>query len=96
MSSVSVVEIERSGETAEERVARLLERIRSREARVGVVGLGYVGLPLTLVFNEKGFPVAGFDRTSGTSTPSGSPARTPPAATRRLPISAGSRNATRC
>jgi UDP-N-acetyl-D-glucosamine dehydrogenase len=61
MSSVSVVEIERSGETAEERVARLLERIRSREARVGVVGLGYVGLPLTLVFNEKGFPVAGFD-----------------------------------
>ncbi len=61
MSSISVVEIERPPETAQERAARLLERIHSREARVGVVGLGYVGLPLTLVFSEKGFPVAGFD-----------------------------------
>jgi UDP-N-acetyl-D-glucosamine dehydrogenase len=61
VSSVSLIEVERSPETAETRAERLLARIQAREARVGVVGLGYVGLPLTLVFNEKGFPVVGFD-----------------------------------
>ena len=40
---------------------RLLEKIRSRTAVVGVIGLGYVGLPLALVFEEAGFPVIGFD-----------------------------------
>lgn len=39
----------------------LLSRVASREAVVGVVGLGYVGLPLALVFEEAGFPVVGFD-----------------------------------
>ncbi len=39
----------------------LLERIRARTARVGVIGLGYVGLPLALLFEEAGFPVVGFD-----------------------------------
>ncbi len=39
----------------------LLEKIRQREAKVGVVGLGYVGLPLMLTFGEEGFPVLGFD-----------------------------------
>ena len=39
----------------------LLESIRSRSARVGVIGLGYVGLPLVLLFEEAGFPVLGFD-----------------------------------
>ncbi|HYX91836.1 MAG TPA: nucleotide sugar dehydrogenase [Myxococcaceae bacterium] len=39
----------------------LLERIRRREAKVGVVGLGYVGLPLGMAFAEAGFPVLGFD-----------------------------------
>ena len=38
-----------------------LARIRSREAIVGIIGLGYVGLPLALTFSEKGFPVLGFD-----------------------------------
>jgi UDP-N-acetyl-D-glucosamine dehydrogenase len=61
VSSIPVVDIERPVETAVARAERLLARIRSRQARVGVVGLGYVGLPLTLVFNEKGFPVVGFD-----------------------------------
>src|SRR5262249_8624045 len=32
-----------------------------REALVGIIGLGYVGLPLALTFSEKGFPVLGFD-----------------------------------
>ncbi len=40
---------------------RLLKRINDRSARIGVVGLGYVGLPLMLDFSEAGFPVLGFD-----------------------------------
>jgi UDP-N-acetyl-D-glucosamine dehydrogenase len=41
--------------------AGLSARIRAHEARIGVVGLGYVGLPLALVFAEEGFPVVGVD-----------------------------------
>jgi len=37
------------------------ERIQTREARIGIVGLGYAGLPLALAFAEAGFPVTGFD-----------------------------------
>ena len=40
---------------------RLLERIRAKEARVGVIGLGYVGLPLAVEFAHAGFTVTGFD-----------------------------------
>ena len=39
----------------------LLARIQGRTARLGIIGLGYVGLPLALTFVEKGFPVLGFD-----------------------------------
>lgn len=39
----------------------LASRIDQRQARVGVIGLGYVGLPLALAFAEHGFPVLGFD-----------------------------------
>ena len=39
----------------------LLGKIKTREARVAVVGLGYVGLPLALRFSECGFPVVGID-----------------------------------
>ncbi len=39
----------------------LLQKIREKRARVGIVGLGYVGLPLALTFCEKGFAVVGFD-----------------------------------
>ena len=43
-------------------IARHLEeRILSRDAVVGVIGLGYVGLPLALAFAEGGFRVLGFD-----------------------------------
>jgi UDP-N-acetyl-D-glucosamine dehydrogenase len=42
-------------------IETLIEKIRARTARVGVVGLGYVGLPLVLLFEEAGFPVIGFD-----------------------------------
>ncbi len=40
---------------------RLLQRSRSREAQVSVIGLGYVGLPLAVVFAEAGFHVIGID-----------------------------------
>jgi 3-hydroxyacyl-CoA dehydrogenase len=40
---------------------QLLQKIASKSARVGVIGLGYVGLPLALLFEESGFPVIGFD-----------------------------------
>src|ERR1022692_281525 len=39
----------------------LAEKIRSRRARVGVVGLGYVGLPLAVEFAAAGFTVTGID-----------------------------------
>ncbi|HVH25665.1 MAG TPA: nucleotide sugar dehydrogenase [Vicinamibacterales bacterium] len=39
----------------------LIERIKSRQARVGVIGLGYVGLPLAVEFARAGFDVTGFD-----------------------------------
>ncbi|MDB6035813.1 MAG: UDP-glucose/GDP-mannose dehydrogenase family protein [Verrucomicrobiales bacterium] len=38
-----------------------IAKFKSRTARVGVIGLGYVGLPLALLFSEEGFPVTGFD-----------------------------------
>jgi UDP-N-acetyl-D-glucosamine dehydrogenase len=41
--------------------ASTLERIRARQARVGVIGLGYVGLPLVVEFARAGFDVTGFD-----------------------------------
>ena len=37
------------------------EAIRDQTAVVGVVGLGYVGLPLGNLFHQKGFQVVGFD-----------------------------------
>ena len=40
---------------------RLREVIASRQAKVGVIGLGYVGLPLAAEFAKKGFAVPGFD-----------------------------------
>ena len=39
----------------------LIAKIQAHEARVGIVGLGYVGLPLVLRFGEEHFPVLGFD-----------------------------------
>lgn len=40
---------------------QLLESFRKRTARVAVLGLGYVGLPLAVVFAEAGFEVTGID-----------------------------------
>jgi UDP-N-acetyl-D-glucosamine dehydrogenase len=42
-------------------LAGLLQKILRREARVGIIGLGYVGLPLAVEFARSGFPVTGFE-----------------------------------
>ena len=39
----------------------LLEKIHAHGARIGIIGLGYVGLPLVLRFGDEGFNVIGFD-----------------------------------
>jgi UDP-N-acetylmuramoylalanine-D-glutamate ligase len=39
----------------------LLQKIHRREAKVGIIGLGCVGLPLAVEFARAGFSVAGFD-----------------------------------
>jgi UDP-N-acetyl-D-glucosamine dehydrogenase len=39
----------------------LIEKIENRQANVGIVGMGYVGLPLALLFSEARFHVTGFD-----------------------------------
>src|SRR5438552_3572360 len=41
--------------------ARLHDRIQSRRARTGIVGLGYVGLPLAVEFARSGFSTTGID-----------------------------------
>jgi UDP-N-acetyl-D-glucosamine dehydrogenase len=46
---------------SENRLAGLIARIDSREARVGIIGMGYVGLPLALLFSGQRFRVTGFD-----------------------------------
>ena len=43
----------------------LLRKIREREARIGIVGLGYVGLPLAVSFAEESFAVTGIDVDGG-------------------------------
>ncbi|HKV76895.1 MAG TPA: nucleotide sugar dehydrogenase [Candidatus Sulfotelmatobacter sp.] len=46
---------------ADASVDQLKKKIQQREARVGIIGLGYVGLPLALLYSEKKFKVTGFD-----------------------------------
>ena len=38
-----------------------MKRLETRTAKIGVIGLGYVGLPLSLLLSEAGFKVTGFD-----------------------------------
>lgn len=44
---------------------RLLDKIRARDARVGVIGLGYVGLPLAIEFARAGFATVAIDTDAG-------------------------------
>jgi UDP-N-acetyl-D-glucosamine dehydrogenase len=41
--------------------SELKDKIEARQARVAIIGLGYVGLPLALLYSEQKFPVTGFD-----------------------------------
>jgi UDP-N-acetyl-D-glucosamine dehydrogenase len=47
--------------TSENRLGLLRQKMETREARIGIVGMGYVGLPLALLFSSEGFRVTGFD-----------------------------------
>ena len=42
-------------------LTQLRQKIETREARIGIVGMGYVGLPLALLFSGERFQVTGFD-----------------------------------
>lgn len=42
-------------------IGTIIFKIENKQAIVGVIGLGYVGLPLTLCFVEKGFRTIGLD-----------------------------------
>ena len=46
---------------AEPFIERFKTKIQQREARIGIIGLGYVGLPLALLYSEQKFQVTGFD-----------------------------------
>ena len=53
--------IDKQGPTASELVAALQSKFQDKSAQVGIIGLGYVGLPLALAFTRKGFQTTGFD-----------------------------------
>jgi UDP-N-acetyl-D-glucosamine dehydrogenase len=55
-----MLEVQPIGETVGDVLG---EPIRSRRAKVGVVGLGYLGLPLAVEFARAGFTVTGLDVT---------------------------------
>ncbi len=44
-----------------ETLSQLKHKMETREARIGIIGMGYVGLPLALLFSEQRFHVTGFD-----------------------------------
>ena len=43
------------------RLADLKNKVKTREAQIGIIGMGYVGLPLALLFSGERFRVTGFD-----------------------------------
>jgi UDP-N-acetyl-D-glucosamine dehydrogenase len=46
---------------ADPSVDQFKNKIQQRQARIGIIGLGYVGLPLALLYSEQKFQVTGFD-----------------------------------
>src|SRR5215813_9291085 len=57
MSTIIETDVDVKGEA----YFQLENRIKSKTARFGVIGLGYVGLPLALTLSEAGFDVTGID-----------------------------------
>jgi UDP-N-acetyl-D-glucosamine dehydrogenase len=47
--------------TASSSFTEIKNRVQNRQAKVGIIGLGYVGLPLALLYSEQKFSVTGFD-----------------------------------
>ena len=47
--------------TADLSLDQLKQKIEQRQARLGIIGLGYVGLPLALLYSEQKFRITGFD-----------------------------------
>ena len=43
-------------------LVNLAQRVERREAEMGIIGLGYAGLPQALAFAQAGFPVTGIDQ----------------------------------
>ena len=41
---------------------QLEDKIKSKDAKIGIIGMGYVGIPLGLEFSKKEFTVLGFDK----------------------------------
>src|ERR1039458_4093971 len=48
-------------DTSLDRTEETKRKIETRQARIGIVGMGYVGLPLALLFSEERFAITGFD-----------------------------------
>src|ERR1700751_2277367 len=46
---------------ADTSIEQLKTKIQQRQARIGIIGMGYVGLPLALLYSEQKFRVTGFD-----------------------------------
>jgi UDP-N-acetyl-D-glucosamine dehydrogenase len=58
---VSTTMLTKSTDAHSDILRQFQSRVEERTARVGVVGMGYVGLPIALLFSKKGFPTTGFD-----------------------------------
>ena len=58
---VSTTLLKKSADAQSDVLRQFKSRVQERTARVGVVGMGYVGLPIALLFSKKGFPTTGFD-----------------------------------
>ena len=50
-----------TGKNTEALAKRLLDRLVGKSAHTGVIGMGYVGLPLAIAVHRAGFNVTGFD-----------------------------------
>ena len=40
---------------------KIIKDINSKKVKIGIIGLGYVGLPLAILFAKEGFNIIGFD-----------------------------------
>jgi UDP-N-acetyl-D-glucosamine dehydrogenase len=42
-------------------IKNIIKKIKSKKSKIGIIGMGYVGLPLAVLFSKKKFTVYGFD-----------------------------------